>query len=151
MWLIILGILVVIGLFALAGSSSEANQLERDKYNANEIKEHTQRRVAAYADYIRRTSTRADVKSMSNNELYVLIEQASASYKTEMSQSTWVSNIVFVIAAFIAYSLWQEVNGEQAAMSIGMIFVLLGVYLRARGKKKVYEKYVKNGWEPERF
>ncbi|GAA6203642.1 MULTISPECIES: hypothetical protein [Thalassotalea] len=147
MWLILIGVFIVIGIFSLASEKSEANEVEMKKYAFKEVKEYVNKRVAAYADYLRRTSSER-VGAMTDNELHDLIERAMGSYADDVAKSKWLSNISFAIGgiSFIAF-----LSGDETAKAFGPLFIAGGMFLRSWKKARVDKKYIANGWEPERL
>ncbi|MDO6447169.1 hypothetical protein Q4493_15465 [Colwellia sp. 1_MG-2023] len=147
MWLIIIGVLIVIGIFSVASEKNEANEVEMKKYAFKEIKEHVNKRVSAYADYLRRTSSDR-VGAMTDNELHDLIERAMAGYEKDVAKSKWLSNISFALGGlcFIAF-----ISGDKSAEAFGPIFIAGGFVFRSWKKARVDKKYIANGWEPERL
>jgi hypothetical protein len=147
MWIVIIGVLIVFGIFAIANEKNEANEVERQKHVFKEVKEHVNKRVTAYADYLRRTSTN-EIRLMSNNELNDLIERAMEGYEKDVAKSKWPSNIAFGIAivAFVAL-----IAGDESAKPFIIVTVIAGSFLRSWSKARVDKKYISNGWDPIRL
>ena len=147
MWLIIIGVLIVIGVFAIASEQSSANDVEKAKYVTQEVKEHVNKRIAAYADYLRRTST-DEIRAMTDNELHVLIERAMEGYENEQAKVKKWANISFVLGALAGVALFA---GDESAGPVAGMLIVVGFCIRDWGKKRVDNKYVNNGWEPSRL
>lgn len=146
--IIIIGIFVVIGLFSNANQNEEAINLAREKQAKDEYKERKQKRIAAYADYLRRTST-DEKTSMSDNELFDLIDRAIDGFKIELEKAVQGPNIAIFICAVIA--VFTIFNGDEEGIRISMIGAAIGIGYRSARKKKVITKYVNNGWDIERL
>jgi hypothetical protein len=146
--LIIVGILVIVGLFSNSNQKEQELNLVRETEQKAETKERTQKRVAAYADFLRRTSAE-QVQGMSNNELYDLIERAIEGFERDLAKSMLAPNIVLTICAvLIGIAIFQ---GDEVGIKILAVCIALSIGLRSSRKKKIENKYVNNGWDLSRL
>ena len=150
MWLIIIGVLLIIGVFSVASEKNSANEIERQKYVHNEVKEHINKRVLAYADYLRRTSS-DEIRAMSNNELHVMIENAMEAYEKAISKTKRRSNIMFVLSGIFAIAVFSNDSQDDFAKPLLFLLFFIAFALREWGKNRVDKRFLRNGWEPARL
>ncbi|MDN4502834.1 hypothetical protein QX776_10485 [Alteromonadaceae bacterium BrNp21-10] len=146
--LIIVGILVIVGLFSNSNQKEQELNLVREAEQKAETKERTQKRVVAYADFLRRTAVE-QVQGMSNNELYDLIERAIEKFAKDMDESMLVPRIIFSLCLILG--VYTIFDGDEAGIKICAVGIVISIGLLSYAKKKVETKYINNGWDPARL
>lgn len=147
MW-IVLGILAVIAFFAIAASQEDANKVEQTKFAFEETKKHLDKRVAAHADYLRRTSGNPDVRTMSDRELHDSIERAMEEYHKRNSSAKWPLYIGLAIGGL---ALLAIANGQDLEEPAFVAPVAIGVFIWRWQVEKIKRDFTAAGWDIDRL
>ena len=139
---------IIIGGIILVAAISSAGQKVEDAQKAAQADVLMDRRVRAYADYIKRTGASG---GMTDNELCEEISTAMRAYKRAEDGAAVFPVILFFLAAGIALLLGLG-DGNWSPflpLVVGGYFAADALYKRAT--RKIAATYTEQGWDPERL
>lgn len=151
MWIvIIIGILIIFGLFSVANSNKEANETEQFAANAQKRAEKKKQRVAAYADYLRRTQPEIH-GNKTHNELNDEISMAVDAYAKGIGDADNVTGIIIFIGFCISI-FFGALDKEWSSFFIcGGMSLACGYWYDSSAQKQIHKEFLSKGWEPERL
>jgi uncharacterized protein YjlB len=140
-WVLIIGGII---LLCIAGAAS-AEVGEKATFAAR-----TTERTLAYRDYLRRTSTAAHLRDMSDNELAEFIATKIRAYNTDHSNT----DKGYGVLQFIVFLVAGGTIGGTQEVGAGIAVVILGLglasALKKKEKAKIDAQYSALGLHPER-
>ncbi|WP_374658388.1 hypothetical protein [Phenylobacterium sp.] len=151
MWLFLGALFLVVVIAAAISDSSKRNEEAREKVEKSRLAEM---RAKAYADYLKRTSTRPDIAAMTDDELSEHVFDAIRTFNKKREELTKgmsaLAGIVIITTLVVAFVVLAD-GPKQGALLIGFM-AFIGIFaMHASESEKIASAYVAKGFEIERL